>query len=294
MENRANDAQLVNTKAQEFAKSVRAKVDENKGSKILDFCDLETIEKGAEYTFYRYTPGHINSGELNMYDSAFAGGSGTNEQYKTEIEFIYAAEKLSMADVNSTSLNLKSSFIETLTSAINREVDNKILKKLDIITSSTTPNKDQILAAGDNTKKLTDASNVDALVEMCVYLSSIARESDNPDIADVAIYMTAHQYAELNRIEKIGDEYKGIGKKKGHLFGCKVVKIDPQIKGASTLPESIYIIPRGAIGAVSHENKVESKVWENFGYDSLMFKITRSLGVAVIEPSNIVRFTYLK
>lgn len=306
MDYRANEAQTTATKTAEFAKSIKAKVDEDKGSRLVEFTDRETIDKGADYTFYRITPGKEAKDDINIYDPTHKGDLGTVEQKKTEIKYIYASDMIRMSDVNSTSTNMKSSFVDSLSNVINRKVDKVILGKLDVYSSSSTfGTADKVYEMGGASLELEDPQNVDNLIEAAVFISTLAKESEDSEMADVAMVVTAKEYAILNRADKIGDKFRG-PKKKGHLFGCKVIKVADGVKGTWTTnntnaPDSpstgatvgqIYLIPRGSIGTVSHEESIESKVWHLEGNDSLVFSIKKSFGAAVIEPQNVIRFKY--
>lgn len=306
MDYRASEAQTADTKAAEFAKSIKAKVDEDKGSRLVEFTDRETIDKGIDYTFYRVAPGKEGKSKIDMYNSSYTGDLGAIEQKKTEIEFIYATDMIRMADVNSTSTNMKSSFVDSLSNVINRKVDKILISKLDVYSSSITfGTADKVYSMGNGNAELEDPNTVDDLIEAAVFISTLAKESEDSEMADVAMVLTAKEYAVLNRADKIGDKFRG-PKKKGHLFGCKVIKVADGVKGTWTSdnndgPDSpstgatvgqIYLIPRGAIGTVSHEEGIESKVWNMEGNDSLAFKIKKSFGAAVIEPQNVIRFKY--
>ncbi|MGL4971242.1 MAG: hypothetical protein ACRC45_06395 [Cetobacterium sp.] len=308
----ASEDQLLKAKQEAFSESIKAKILEDKGSKLIDFTDKETIKTGGQYTFYRFGQAESTSDSMNMYDPNYKGDAGEAEQIMTDIKFLYASDRVANSSMNSTSLNLKSSFVNTLSSAINRKVDKFIISEVDKLKGNTilNSNKSECLITGDYSKTLDDVSNIDALVEACVLISTLAREDENNEDPDVAIVVTAKEYAKLNRIEKISNKYDFYKKgRKGTLFGCKVIRVPENVKGgwtgagsvtdapsvpgtAGIVTNQLILIPRGAVGTVSHEDGIKSKVWQDDGTDSTCFRVDKSMGVAVTEAPAIIRFTY--
>lgn len=286
-------ATIIETKQTEFATSMLMKMAEEKGSKILDFCEKATVNGANVYTFYRFGESTVGGDDINMYDGAYVGQAGKAEKKTATIGYVYASDKIKAAEVKSTSLDLKSSFVNSLMQAMKRNVDKIVMVEIEKLVFSADYTVGQGLLFGDAAKTLDDPSNVAALVEASVYAATLAKETSVSTRPSVAIILTAREFAILHRAERVTNtNYANVNKfQTNTLFGCEVVKIADNIKEAAK-KNSIYLIPQGTIGAASWENDVEAKAWWDEAQDSLFCRSKRSLGVAVIEPESIMKVQY--
>lgn len=286
-------ANITNTKQEEFATSMLMKMQEEKGSKILDFAEKATVTGANTYTFYRFGESQVGGSDLNMYGVDYAGNAGEAEKKTATIDYVYASDKIKAAELNSTSLDLKSSFINTLMFAMKRNIDKLVFTEIEKLTFSTDFTAGNGLKMGDETKALDHVDNVNALVEAAVYASTLAKETTVEERPSVALVVTAREFAVLHRAERITNtNYATISKfQTNTLFGCEVVKIAEGVKAAGK-KNCVYLIPQGTIGAASWENDVDAKAWHDDGQDALFCRAKRSLGVAVLEPESIIQVVY--
>ncbi|MGL5594109.1 MAG: phage capsid protein [Cetobacterium sp.] len=309
---------LVATKQDEFAKAMLMRMQEEKGSKILDFCEKATVSGANTYTFYRFGESEVGTKDIDMYRENYAGNAGKADKYVATIDYIYASDKIKAAEVNSTSLDLKSSFVNSLIYAMKRNVDYMVLHPIDLSTADKDFGKTAVslLLMGDGDAALDSEGNVNALIEAAVFASTLAKETSVEGRPSVAIVVTAREFAILHRAEKITNtNYATVNPfQRNTLFGCEVVKVAESVKngwananagGAGTdaatvsytaavkpVIGQIILIPQGTVGAASWENDVEAKSWWDDAQDSLFCRTKRSLGTVMLEPNSIIRLVY--
>ncbi|MGL5594110.1 MAG: phage capsid protein [Cetobacterium sp.] len=284
---------ITDTKQVEFATSMLMRMQEEKGSKILDFTEKATVTGANTYTFYRFGESEVGGNDIDMYRSAYVGNAGTAEKKVATIEYVYASDKIKAAEVNSTSLDLKSSFVDSLMYAMKRNVDKILFGEVEKLTFADKYTAGQGLKFGDQALALDDEKNINALVEAAVYAATLAKETTVSERPSVALVVTAREFAILHRAEKITNtNYATISKfQTNTLFGCEVIKIAEGIK-TTAKKHCIYLIPQGTIGSASWENDVEAKAWWDDAQDSLFCRAKRSLGVVVLEPESIMQVVY--
>lgn len=294
-------ADVTKTKQDLFATNMLAMLTEQKGSNILDYAEYEAnVQDGGSYTFYRMKESTVGTNELNMYADGYTGNAGQSESYKVEIDYVYASDKIKAKNIKSTSLDLGSTFLTSLTNAMKRSIDKKVFDTIQAITFSKTPTAGTNgTLVGDGLKTLDDEANVNALIQTAVYASTLAKETGvgSNDRGSVALVVDAAEFAILHRAEKITNaNYATINNfQRNTLFGCDVVKVAAGVKTkptGATGDGAVYIIPKGAFGAASWEGDVEAKSWFDEGQDSLFCKARRSIGVTVIEPESIFALEY--
>lgn len=317
IENRASDAQVQATKQTDFAKSMIARLKEEAGSKILDFCEKATVTGAGDYTFYRFGEGDVAGNTLDMYSGGTdqVGNAGTAKSYVASIDYVYASDKIRAADVKSTSLDLKSSFVDSLVYAMKRNIDKKVLGTLDALQGGDDlghDNPTKVYFMGDKTETLDSENIVNCLIEGAVFASTLAKETSVSGRPSVAIIVTAREHAILHKAERIiNANYASVAAyQRNTLFGCEVIKVAESVKlGWATMSANsdapttaytdsgctigqIYLIPQGTIGAASWEGDVDAKSWWDDGQDALFCRAKRSIGVVAIEPEAVIRVVY--
>lgn len=298
MEGKANPTQVGQTKQIEFATSMLMRMKEEGGSNILNYAEKATVSGASKYTFYRFSEGKVGNNKLNMYENGadVLGDAGTAKNYQATIDYIYASDKIRSADLNSTSLDLKSSFIDSLTFAMKRTIDLKVMAPIVALTYSKTYNADQGLDFTPATKTtLENVDTVNALIEAAVYANTLAKETTVSNRPNVAIVVTAREFAVLHRAERIlNTDYASVNKfQENTLFGCEVVKVAEGTKGTTADGrDAIYFIPNGTFGAASWENDVDAKAWMDDGQDAMFCRAKRSIGIALLEPESIIKVGY--
>lgn len=298
IEGKASAAQVSATKQIEYATSMLMRMREEGGSNILDFTEKAIVKDANKYTFYRFSEGSVGNNELNMYaaGASVAGNAGSATAVQATIDYIYASDKIKSADLNSTSLDLKSSFIDSMVYAMKRKVDSMVMAPVLALTFSKTYTEGQGLDFSPATKThLDDVSTVNALIEAAVYASTLAKETSVSNRPNVAIVVTAREFAVLHRAERVlNTNYASVNKfQENTLFGCEIVKVAEGTKGTDVdKSKSIYFIPNGTIGSASWENDVDAKAWHDDGQDAMFCRAKRSLGVAMLEPESIIAVGY--
>jgi hypothetical protein len=277
-------ANTLQTKQEEYAVSMLQMLKEEKGSRILDFAEKAVVSGANTYNFYRVSESQVGGNDINMYDPAYTGNGGTAEKLTATIEYVYASDKIKTSDLNSTSLDLGSTFLKSLRDALDRAVTKKVLDEIKAKTAD-------LKKAGDANETIDSDINVNNLIEQAVYCSTLVKDTSvSEGRLGVALVVDAVQHSKLFRAEKITNNNWSQSNKymAGTLFGCDVVKVAQGAKDKNKL----YLIPAGTYGAASWENDIEAKSEYSFAQDALFCRCKRSLGVVVIEPDSIVEFTH--
>lgn len=160
-----------------------------------------------------------------------------------------AHDKLTYKQLNSTSLDLKSSFIESMKNSIDRAIDLKIINIIDkacpAVTNLGANNAAISGGSGGNTyvyqatalttpvPTIKVAANLDAAVqalfEHCAYAFTLAKETTVSKRQGVALAMTLSMYSKLFRATRLTSsdyrDFNGFNNKKS-IFGCDVVIIN--------------------------------------------------------------------
>lgn len=287
-------------KQAQFEAVMLQKLKEEKGNLLLGYGQKATVKGANTHTFYRLGESGVDSATgFNMYKDAYTGSGGTAEKVTATIEMIYASDRIKNEDINSTTINLESSYIKSLSDALAREVDKKILAAIAAKTSGGTAAAGTLTPMGDATKALTDVANIDALIQAAVYAATNVKDmTASTGSNGVALVLTAKEFSKLFTVEKIAsNNYLG-GLKEGTsslktFLACEVVKVSEYAKPNGTGGiNTIYLIPTQTFGVASWENDLEAKSWEDLATDSVACRVKRSLGVAVIEPESIIEFRY--
>lgn len=293
---------ITQAKQAQFEAVMLQKLKEEKGNLLLGYGQKAMVKGANTHTFYRLGESSVDSaGDFNMYKDAYTGSGGTAEKVTATIEMIYASDRIKKEDINSTTINLESSYIKSLSDALAREVDKKILGAIIAKKSGGTAAAGKLTPMGDKTKALTDTANIDALIQSAVYAATNVKDMTASTGGNgVALVLTAKEFSQLFTVEKIAsNNYLG-GLKEGTsslktFLACEVVKVSEYAKpkdNGGTGINAIYFIPTQTFGVASWENDLEAKSWEDLATDSIACRVKRSLGVAVIEPESIIEFLY--
>lgn len=276
---------ITETKQQQFAVAMLQRLREERASNLIEYAELADNIKGANvYNFYRMGESTVGTNSINMYAESYTGNGGESKKITATIDYVYATDKIRAIDINSTSLDLETSYVKSLSDALRREVDKTILAKIKA-------EREHITKFDNSSAEIEDATTVDALIEYAVYAStSIKDTSVSEGRTGVALVVDTAQYARLFRAEKMTNNNWVLSNKftAGQLFGCDVVKVASSTKDKDV----IYLIPKGTFGVASFENDIEAKAWWDDGQDALFCRVKRSIGVAVLEPESIVEIKH--
>lgn len=273
---------ITETKQEEFAVVMMQKIAEQKASNLIDYAEKATVNGANTYNFYRLGESQVGTNSLKMFSDSYSGNGGDSKKYTATIDYVYASDKIKAIDIKSTSLNLEDSYVKSLSDALKRNCDKKILEK---IAAEGTLDKVEL---GSN--QIDSDEVVNALIESAVLASTNVKMTVSEGRTGVALVVDTPQYARLFRAEKITNNNWSASNKfmVGTLFGCDVVKVAKSTKST----EKIYLIPAGTFGVASFENDVEAKSWWEDAEDSLFCRVKRSMGVAVMEPESIIEITH--
>lgn len=287
-----NTTKIVDTKQIEFATAMKKKLREEKGSKLIEFAEKATIKGASSYVFYRMGESTASAGELNMFSDTYVGTGGEAKKTTAVISYVYAHDKIKAEQLNETSLDLEGTFIGSLSDALKRNVDKRILDAISAVGFNAvvgTEEDGKCVLVGDATKALEDAATVDAIIETAAFLATLAKET-SVEGTDVAIVLDAEEFARLHRAEKFTNNNYGMMNKlvgDNTLLGCEVIKVAKSVKG-----KGILLVARGSFGCVSWENDVDAKAWWEDAQDALFTMCKRSLGVAVLDEKAIYKVQY--
>lgn len=285
-------ATTLATKQVQFETVMLQKLKEEKGSLLVPYAQKATVKGANVHNFFRLGESKVDIGEFNMYKDTYAGSGGTAEKIPVTIAYVYASDRIPAADINSTAINLESSYVKSLSDALHREVDKKIIDAIKA-KSNGVGGPGYLTVMGDDAKNLIDPANIDGLIQATVFASTQVKELTSSEGTNgVAMVLTNEEFSKLFTAEKVSSSnYLGVAQT-GNLktmFGCEVVKVSKYAKGAD---KKIFLVPTQTIGIASWENDIEAKTWIDESTDSVACRIKRSLGVAVIEPESIVEFVY--
>lgn len=276
---------IIQTRQDEFAASMMQLLKEEQGSRLMEYSEKAVVKGANTYAFYRMGEASVGTNTLNMYSDTYTGTGGTATKYIATIDYVYAHDKIKAADINSTSLDLESTFVKTLNDALKRNCDKIILDAVKAETAN-------LIQMGSGTDTIDSAVNVDNLLEATSYAATLVNDTSvSTGRMGVALVLDATQFSKLHRAEKtLNANYPRANTllERDVLFNCDVIKVAKTVKDANKM----YIIPAGTFGTASWENDVEAKAWWDEGQDSLFCRAKRSLGVAIIEPESIIEFTH--
>lgn len=277
---------VIATKQIEYQASMLQYLAEEKASDLIDFAEKNLGVKGAEIvTFYRMGASEVGGETLNMFADAYTGNGGKTDKFEAKIAYVYTSDKIKASDINSTALDLESSFIKSLGDALRRNCDKIVL---DAVAAKTA----DLTKMGDGLKTIDDPDNIKDLIEAtALSYEMVDKRSVSEGRAGVALVLDVSQYSKLHRAEMtINANYPRVNELIGKdmLFGCDVVTVAKVCKD----PKKMYIIPAGTFGVGSWENDLIAEAWWEKGQDSLFCMAKRSLGVVVIEPASIIEFSH--
>lgn len=275
---------ITETKQQQFAVAMLQRLKEERASNLIDYAETATVKGANTYNFYRMGESQVGTNSINMYSDSYTGNGGESKKIPAVIDYVYASDKIKAIDINSTSLDLENSYVKSLSDALRREVDKKIL-------GAVKTGRENITKFDNSSKDIEDPTTVDALIEYAVYASTNIKDTSvSEGRTGVALVVDTAQYARLFRAEKMTNNNWVLSNKftAGQLFGCDVVKVASSTKDKDV----IYIIPKGTIGVASFENDIEAKAWWDDGQDALFCRVKRSIGVALLEAESIVEIKH--
>lgn len=278
-------ATTTNTKQQLFATSVLMAMDTLKSAGLKKLAERGNAKGGESYTFYRKKKATAKDGIPSMYTGSgtFTGTGGDFDKFKADIKQISSQDKLLESDMLKTKLDLKSPIVSSMTNAVLNKEDNEI------ITAISTAS----VSSGGTTSKSIDAiENVRSLIAL-VRRAHVWAKCGLDQKKGVAIVMNEEDYATLSTSETfVNGDYKdafggGTGDTPLTFFGAEIMISENITKG------TLYVIPSYTFGFAEWENSVgNDMVFVPTDGRTWHLQVYKSVGVVVIEPTKITKFTF--
>ena len=277
-------ATTTNTKQQQFATSVLMAQDTLKASGLKKMAERGNAKGGESYTFYRKKKATAKDGIPSMFNSSFTGEGGDFDKFQANIAQISSQDKLAETDMLKTKLDLKSPIVSSMTNAVLQKEDEKIIAA--IAAAGT------LATAGKNTKTVDDIENIKILIQR-VRSAHVCAKNGLDQKKGVAIVMNEEDYSALASSEIfINGDYQaafggGTGDTPLTFYGAEIIISEQVAKG------TFYIIPSYTFGFAEWENSITTDmVFMPTDGRTWHLQITKSVGVVVIAPTKITKFTF--
>lgn len=274
----------TNTKQQQFATSVLMAQDTLKASGLKKMAERGNAKGGESYTFYRKKKATAKDGIPSMFNGSFTGEGGDFDKFQANIAQISSQDKLAETDMLKTKLDLKSPIVSSMTNAVLQKEDEKII--VAIAAAGT------LATAGKNTKTVDDIENIKILIQR-VRSAHVWAKNGIDQKKGVAIVMNEEDYSVLASSEIfINGDYQaafggGTGDTPLTFFGAEIIISEQVAKG------TFYIIPSYTFGFAEWENSITTDmVFMPTDGRTWHLQITKSVGVVVIAPEKITKFTF--
>nr|DAK42918.1 MAG TPA: head protein [Caudoviricetes sp.] len=274
----------TNTKQQQFATSVLMAQDTLKASGLKKMAERGNAKGGESYTFYRKKKATAKDGIPSMFNGSFTGEGGDFDKFQANIAQISSQDKLAETDMLKTKLDLKSPIVSSMTNAVLQKEDEKIIAA--IAAAGT------LATAGKNTKTVDDIENIKILIQR-VRSAHVWAKNGLDQKKGVAIVMNEEDYSVLASSEIfINGDYQaafggGTGDTPLTFYGAEIIISEQVAKG------TFYIIPSYTFGFAEWENSITTDmVFMPTDGRTWHLQITKSVGVVVIAPTKITKFTF--
>lgn len=270
----------------DFQKNMLTRMKESTGGQLMDLGENRTLD-GTESTFFnRLSGGKAVTTAPNLYGGNATDGTG-GEVGAVEVKpsFAYAYQKISDETVNTTTVDYKGAIPNELVRQLDVNSDAKVLKALKDADSEI--NKVGVLSTAlEDQLKLLIGTAKGAILDAEV----------TPDKRKlVKLIMNKATAKKLLALDiAINNDYvqlSGAGAEaKPMFYGCEMVIVKAT---DANLPNGVmYFVPSMTVGFAMWKggDKAESK-YELGNQDTWMFSAKKSLGVGVIEPESIAKFS---
>lgn len=277
-------ANTTNTKQQQFETAVLMSQDTLKANGLKKLAERATVKGGETNTFYRKKKATAKDGIPTMFNGSFVGEGGDFEKFTATITQISSQDKLLELDMLKTKLDLKSPIVASMTNALLQKEDEKVIAA--IAAAGT------LATAGKPTKPVDDIENIKILLQR-VRSAHVWAKNGLDQKKGVAIVMNEEDYSVLASSEIfINGDYQaafggGTGDTPLTFYGAEIIISEQATKG------TFYIIPSYTFGFAEWENSVKTDM-VFFPTDGRTWhlQVSKSVGVVVIEPTKITKFTF--
>ena len=275
----ANLQDAIQTK---FQNSIRSLAKEAKGGKLRGYAEKAIGKGNIDVVFYRSEEGTVFTGELNMYDSAWASTAGKIIKKTAIIDYIYWSHKIKQKELNSTDLSPQSQLLKSGMNSLRMYEDIQIMNKIKATTGIT-----DLGTSGSTIKgQLDDIVGTTKL--------AILSAKDALDVTKgVGMVMNRSAYKELFSTELAkNNDYVQLSGAGGEVavrfYGCDVITL-PDV----ALPDkAIYFVPSLSYGFAAWDEGVISSSEFHNGDDSLWLTAKSSMGAVVLDKEAIIKYKY--
>ncbi len=273
---------LIDAMQTKYQNSIRALAKEAKGGKLRPYAEKAIGKNQQNVIFYRSEEGTVHTGELNMYDPAWASTAGKIIKKTAVIDYIYWSHKIKQKELNSTDLTPQSQLLKSGMNSLRMYEDIEIMNTLKAATGITVEG--------------TSGSGITAQLDDIVGTTKLAILSakDALDVTKgVAMVMNRSAYKELfsTDLAKNNDyvQLSGAGGEVAvRFYGCEVITLPD-----TALPDkAIFFIPSLSYGFAGWEEGVTSSSEFHNGDDSLWLTAKSSLGVVGLDPGAIIKYVF--
>ena len=280
---------MANTTAtvqQKFSASILAKLAELKEGNLKKLGELGSAKGGESFTFYRVAEGKAKDGVPSM----LPGGTGASNadggdmtSYKATIGQISSQDKVKKVDMLKTQLDIKSPIVASMTRAVIKKEDEKILDAIKANGSVATGGSASL-----------DLGTIEGARELIAIVRGafVGAEKTPDGKKGVALVISRKDYQRLASSDAFihGDYRDSI---RGGSNDLPLSMEGAEIVISSLVAEGeIFVIPSNTFGYAEWENSTDVDViyMANDG-QTYHLQVVKSVGVAIIEPEFITKFT---
>lgn len=308
---------LAETYIKQFNKAFGMAAKNIQGGRLRRYCEVQTLDEGEAAIFFRSSGQKARDKAVNIYDSGatnfIAEGEGdgfANTSYEVAIRDVYWAEVLPIRNITKSMFKPESSFMAQAKSSLDLKED------IEIINAFAARKADVALPLGDNTKVISDASNIADFQVCAMYVQSLAKTAfsgaEHPAKDAVAI-MNQMDYLELLKASSgtgtsdllSNQSFTHITDRSGmlvsKLFGVNLEVYSQHEKpanwGSKTSPiesGNVYFMTTNAMAFAEWKGSVMStSKYDFFNDDKIAFGAKKSVGAKLIDVYNCATLSTL-
>lgn len=269
---------------QQFTNAILMAMDKMKENGLKRLGERATVKGADSHTFNRKKKASYKKVVKSMFgDNGAKGDGGDFAHFKASPERIISQEKFSKDEMNKTKIDLKSSFVSAMTTAVAVGEDEIIIDK--IKTGATA------LTGGVATKTIDDLVNVKELIK-AVRRAHVWSKTVPDAHKGVGVVIHPDDYITLSTSEIfINGDYQaafrgGTGDVPVTFYGAEIFISDLVDKGTT------YVVPAYSFGYAEWEGSLETTA-EYHATDGLSWhlQITKTGGAVLIEADKIAKIS---
>jgi hypothetical protein len=260
---------------QQFSSTILTLLKEGKGGKLVEFTENDKNVEGDTYFFYRIGESTTKD-DIDLYAAGHAGTAGDMLKIAVEPKFAYADDFKKEHELAKTKLDIKSAYMKSFKSAVERKEDKVIL---DAIAAEDAA----LMKRGNGTSTL-DAQ-FDELVKAIAYAQAMVEDNDAHG-TNVAVVLNKVDYADLFAADKFASsDFFKISDVGTTLAGGKLIPTGEVPSG------TVYIIPKNTVCFASWKGGDKAVMDYNSGKDGYYMWARKSVGATCAEPESIIKFS---